>query len=69
MLQKEAPKRLGFGSTGSEDVMAHAFFKGMDWEALEARKLPSPFLPTIRSHESVENFDKIWTDLPVHVSV
>ena len=65
LLTKEASKRLGFGPAGSGDVMKHGFFKGVNWKKLEAREVPSPFRPTIRSIESVENFDKIWTDLPV----
>ena len=27
LLQKEAPKRLGYGANGSEDVMQHPFFR------------------------------------------
>ena len=27
LLQKEAPKRLGYGANGSEDVMQHSFFR------------------------------------------
>ena len=64
LLQKDATKRLGFGPNGSKDIMAHQFFKSVDWKRLEARGISSPFKPNIKSHESVENFDKIWTDLP-----
>lgn len=39
LLQKEAPKRLGFGPNGSKDVMGHAFFKGVNWKKLEARQV------------------------------
>lgn len=67
LLTKEASKRLGFGPTGSVEIMKHAFFKGVDWKKLENRQVASPFKPTIRSIDSVENFDKIWTDLPVQV--
>ena len=63
LLQREPHKRLGFGATGSDDVMAHAFFAPLDWAALLRSELPSPFVPTLRAHDSVENFDKIWTDL------
>lgn len=68
LLQKDASKRLGFGPTGSKDVMSHPFFKGIDWKLLESRDVPSPFKPKITSRDSVENFDKIWTDLPPQVS-
>ncbi|PRW45661.1 serine threonine- kinase 2 19-like isoform A [Chlorella sorokiniana] len=64
LLQKEPAKRLGYGPSGSADVMGHPFFKGMDWRKLEARQIISPFRPNVRSIESIDNFDKIWTDLP-----
>eukprot|EP00887_Chlorella_sp_A99_P003629 scaffold7.g3629.t1 len=47
-----------------QDVMRHPFFRPVDWKMLEARQVLSPFKPTIKSIESVENFDAIWTDLP-----
>ncbi len=31
-------------------------------------QVSSPFRPTLKSAESVENFDRIWTDLPVQDS-
>jgi len=68
LLQKEPPKRLGFGPKGSQDVTTHAFFRQVDWKSLKERTVPSPFRPTIKSPDSVENFDKIWTDLPAHES-
>jgi hypothetical protein len=69
LLQRDPTRRLGFGPTGSADVRAHAFFRTIDWKRLEARELPSPFLPTVGSAECIANFDKIWTDLPVQVRV
>lgn len=33
----------------------------MDWEALLARKLPPPFVPTIGGKEDVSNFDDEFT--------
>lgn len=68
LLQKEQSKRLGFGPKGSQDVMTHAFFRQVDWKALKERTVPSTFRPTIKSPDSVENFDKIWTDLPANES-
>lgn len=39
---------------------AHQHFR----PSLLAPQVPSPFKPTIRSIDSVENFDAIWTGLP-----
>lgn len=64
LLNREPAKRLGAGTDGSRDVMSHVFFKKIDWKKLEARLIPSPFKPTLASSSSVENFDKVWTDMP-----
>ena len=63
LLQREPPKRLGYGAAGSDDVKAHPFFAGVDWAALMASAVESPFRPTLHHDDSVENFDKMWTDL------
>lgn len=62
LLQREPSKRLGFGADGSRNVQSHAFFRGINWKKLMDCELASPFKPTIREADSVENFDKIWTD-------
>ena len=68
LLQKDATKRLGYGEQGSQAVMKHPFFKGIDWKKLDQRDIASPFQPKLDHHMSVENFDKIWTDLPAQDS-
>ena len=68
LLQRDPTKRLGYGPDGSAKVKAHPFFKLIDWKRLAARDVPSPFQPTVAGLESVENFDKIWTNLPPHDS-
>ena len=68
LLQKDATKRLGYGEQGSQAVMKHPFFKGIDWKKLNQRDIASPFQPKLEHHMSVENFDKIWTDLPAQDS-
>lgn len=68
LLQKDVSKRLGYGPNGSADVMGHPFFKSVDWKKLAKRQIPSPFRPTIKSIDSLENFDRCWLDLPVQDS-
>lgn len=63
LLQREPAKRLGFGPKGSWEVQRNPFFKGINWSQLEEGLVPSPFKPVIKNDDSVENFDKIWTDL------
>lgn len=62
-MTKNPAKRLGCAVTqGGEDaIRAHPFFKEMDWEALEARKLKPPFKPKIKSRKDANNFDSDFT--------
>ena len=47
LLQREAPKRLGYGPQGSDNVKAHPFFRSVSWSRLMARQMPSPFRPSV----------------------
>lgn len=38
--------------------------QNVDWEALLQRKVPPPFVPSIRSKEDVSNFDEEFTTEP-----
>ncbi|XP_076873010.1 protein kinase C, eta, b [Brachyhypopomus gauderio] len=46
---------------GEEAIIAHPFFKGLDWEKLNKRELEPPFKPRIKSSEDVNNFDPDFT--------
>ena len=48
-MTKNPAKRLGCVAAqgGETAIRTHAFFKDMDWEALEARKVKPPFRPKI----------------------
>ena len=45
LLQTDESRRLGLLSGGVHDIKAHAFYSGLDWSALSARKLQPPFKP------------------------
>jgi novel protein kinase C epsilon type len=50
-MTKNPAKRLGCVATqGTEEAIRnHPFFRDMDWEALEARRVKPPFKPKIVS--------------------
>ncbi|KAF8793571.1 Calcium-independent protein kinase C like protein [Argiope bruennichi] len=62
-MTKNPAKRLGcVASQGYEEaILHHAFFKEVDWEALEARKVKPPFRPKIKTKRDVNNFDQDFT--------
>ncbi|KAK9497104.1 hypothetical protein O3M35_004481 [Rhynocoris fuscipes] len=62
-MTKNPNKRLGCVAVhGCEAaIRTHSFFKDMDWDALEARRLKPPFKPRIKNKKDVVNFDAEFT--------
>lgn len=65
LLKGEPSKRLGGGPTDGDEVKRHHFFAGLDWIALEQRRVAPPFKPKISQDTDVKYFDKEFVDLPV----
>ena len=65
LLQKEASKRLGSGSSGSEDIRSHKWFKSVNWKKLEAREIRPSFVPEVAGKQCVANFEDRWTNMPL----
>lgn len=53
LLEKENTKRLGsLGCNSGDDVMAHDFFRGLEWARLERKDLEPPYKPKVVSKYS-----------------
>ncbi|XP_029367272.1 serine/threonine-protein kinase N2-like isoform X2 [Echeneis naucrates] len=63
LLKKNPLKRLGAGERDANEVKGEKFFETIDWEALLAKKVTPPFLPSIRESVDVSNFDSEFTRL------
>ncbi|XP_069088408.1 serine/threonine-protein kinase N2 isoform X1 [Pleurodeles waltl] len=61
LLRRNPERRLGAGDKDAEDVKKHHFFRLIDWNALLAKKVKPPFVPTIKGREDVSNFDDEFT--------
>uniref|UniRef100_A0A6A7FSW4 Protein kinase C n=1 Tax=Hirondellea gigas TaxID=1518452 RepID=A0A6A7FSW4_9CRUS len=64
-MTKNPSKRLGCvvsGEGGGEAaIRSHKFFRDMDWEALEKRRVKPPFAPKVKSIRDASNFDAEFT--------
>lgn len=60
----DADTRLG--RNGFEEIKAHPFFAGFEWE--KARDLTPPYIPQVTSEISNENFDQFDEEDPFHRS-
>ncbi|KAF5272341.1 hypothetical protein FQR65_LT17461 [Abscondita terminalis] len=68
LLIKNPLKRLGAGPTDAEEIKTHAFFKDLDWAAVEQRKIQPPFVPQLRNATDTKYFDQDFTSQPVYLS-
>lgn len=59
-MTKLPARRLGVAA-GPASIRAHAFFRDVDWEALEQRRVRPPFRPRVRSKKDALNFDAEFT--------
>jgi len=57
LLNTDNSKRLGSGATGAKEIKSHPFFKGIDWELLEAKQIPPPFMPDRKQRSNAPQFD------------
>jgi len=47
------------------DVKAHPFFRTVNWDALRAGRLPSPFVPPVLGSCDTSQFDTEFTSMPI----
>lgn len=59
-MTKNPVRRLGC-TGGAGGIRQHAFFRDMEWEALEARRVRPPFRPKIKNQKDAVNFDTEFT--------
>ena len=45
LLERKPTRRLGMLNGRATDIKRHKWFDGLDWDALEARKMEPPRLP------------------------
>ncbi|KAE9555456.1 hypothetical protein FO519_001311 [Halicephalobus sp. NKZ332] len=60
LLEKDAVQRLG--SKGVEEIKKHPFFKGINWEFVEQKKLPPPIKPVMSGKMDLNNFAPEFTN-------
>ncbi|XP_008853622.1 serine/threonine-protein kinase N1 isoform X2 [Nannospalax galili] len=61
LLRRNPERRLGSTERDAEDVKKQPFFRTLSWDALLARRLPPPFVPTLSGRTDVSNFDEEFT--------
>ncbi|SMQ54292.1 unnamed protein product [Zymoseptoria tritici ST99CH_1A5] len=63
LLTREPELRLGSGPTDAQEIMSHAFFRNVNWEDVYCKRVPPPFIPTIKGRADTSNFDSEFTSV------
>ncbi|KAF2723913.1 hypothetical protein K431DRAFT_344421 [Polychaeton citri CBS 116435] len=63
LLTREPEHRLGSGPTDAQEIMSHPFFRNVNWEDVYYKRIPAPFLPTVKSRTDTSNFDSEFTSV------
>ncbi|MEE6514000.1 hypothetical protein FKM82_021914 [Ascaphus truei] len=61
LLRKSPERRLGAGAGDAGEIKPQPFFQEVDWDALFARRLKPPFVPSLTDPSDVSNFDEEFT--------
>merc|ERR1711920_136877 len=64
-LVQNPDQRLGGGPGDVEDVKRHAWYSGLDFNALLRKQIEVPFKPDVKSAGDVKYFDKEFLNQPV----
>ena len=63
LLTREPELRLGSGPTDAQEIMSHAFFRNINWEDVYHKRVPAPFIPTVKGRADTSNFDSEFTSV------
>ena len=63
LLTREPDLRLGSGPGDAQEIMSHAFFKGVNWDDVYHKKVPTPFRPAVKDAKDTSNFDQEFTSV------
>eukprot|EP00931_Biecheleriopsis_adriatica_P054252 TRINITY_DN3190_c1_g1_i1.p1 TRINITY_DN3190_c1_g1~~TRINITY_DN3190_c1_g1_i1.p1 ORF type:complete len:798 (+),score=224.30 TRINITY_DN3190_c1_g1_i1:59-2452(+) len=67
MCQKDPADRLPMRANGTQNLKAHTWFKGFDWQKFAILELDAPFVPEVKSKTDLNNFHVDPADMPQFV--
>jgi serum/glucocorticoid-regulated kinase 2 len=61
LLERDPKKRLGSGLKEADEVKAHPWFAGVNWDDVYYKRITPPFLPDVKSDTDTSCFDDEFT--------
>ncbi|VDD94774.1 unnamed protein product [Enterobius vermicularis] len=68
LFDRNPNTRLGMPECPDGPIRTHSFFRGVDWKRFEARQVPPPFKPSLKSSNDASNFDEDFTAEKPHLT-
>ena len=62
LIEIDPKKRIGSGPNGFEDLKKHEYFKNINWDDLENKKVKAPIELNVSDPTDLKYFDKIFTE-------
>ena len=62
LLVREPTKRLGCYPRSEDEIKQHDYFKSLDWNMVEERKVKPQFIPETKDDKDTSNFDPEFTN-------
>ena len=57
LITRDPAARLGHGEAVPVSIMNHAYFQGLDWDKLEAKEIPVPWIPDVLDDAEAKYID------------
>merc|ERR1712087_828345 len=57
LLEKNSYQRLGAGTNGTQQILNHPWFQGLNWQEMRLQKIAPPYVPQIADQEDLSHYD------------
>merc|ERR1712151_821890 len=64
LLKKEPSERLPMRDKGEQQLRAHSWYSGFEWENLKSGTMEPPYKPVVKSKKDIANFSARKEDMP-----
>merc|ERR1719380_48735 len=59
LVTADLSKRYGNLKAGSDDILGHSWFKGLDLKKMEAKEMTPPYKPQVKDEKDMSNYENI----------
>jgi serum/glucocorticoid-regulated kinase 2 len=61
LLQRDPKMRLGASERDAKEIKSHPFFEDIDWDRMERKEIPPPYVPGVKDEHDISHIDEDFT--------